>query len=92
MNSLFSQFDLELDKALDVIKTNEAKRVLLHLPDGIKPKAAEMIDYFEKELGDECPEILVWAGSCYGACDLPVEAKNVGVDLMLHWGHSRWKF
>jgi len=90
MSKLVGDYDLELDKAVDEIKNNDAKRVLLHLPDGLKPKADEIQEYIEKEVKDV--EILIWAGSCFGACDIPIEAKNVGVDLLIHWGHSRWKF
>jgi len=90
MNSLSSQYDLEIDKAIDEIKKTNAKRVLLHVPDGIKPLTNKLIEQIESEVKDV--EILIWAGSCYGACDIPIEAKNVGVDLLIHWGHSRWKF
>ena len=33
--------------------------------------------------------IIIWAGSCYGACDTP-DVTNLGVDLLIQWGHSPW--
>ena len=34
--------------------------------------------------------VLIWAGSCFGACDLP-NIKNLGIDLLIQWGHSEFK-
>ena len=35
--------------------------------------------------------IITWTGSCYGACDIPTQVENLGVDLLIQWGHSMWK-
>jgi 2-(3-amino-3-carboxypropyl)histidine synthase len=86
---LVANYDLELERAVNEINEHEPDKVCLHMPDGIKPKANEIIDHLQDQTGVE--EIMVWGGSCFGACDLPVEVKNIGVDLMIHWGHSRWK-
>ena len=34
--------------------------------------------------------VLIWAGSNFGACDLPVDVERAGVDLIIHFGHSPW--
>ena len=81
-------YDLQLDKALNEINSSNAKKVLLHLPDGLRPKAKEIQDYLKEKTKTE---IFIWAGSCYGACDLPIESKNLGVDLIIHFGHTKWK-
>lgn len=85
-----ANYELELEKAKRAVRDNEAERVLLHMPDGVKPQADEVIEKITTSV-DHDFDILVWGGSCFGACDLPVEAENVGVDLLIHWGHSRWK-
>ena len=77
-------YDLELEKAAQEIKKSKAKRVLIQLADGLKPRAKEVQEFLQKETN---AEILVWGGSCFGACDIPLEAKNLGVDLVLQWGH-----
>ena len=77
-------YDLELDKAVTEVQQHEAKRVLIQLADGLKPRAAEVQAYLEEHTK---AEILIWGGSCFGACDIPLEAKNLGVDLVLQWGH-----
>ena len=78
-------YDLELDKAVKEIKKKKAKRVCIQLPDGLKPKAKEIQEHLAKKTD---AEILIWMGSCYGACDVPLEIKRLGVDLLIQWGHS----
>ncbi len=81
-------YDLELNNAVDKIKAEDAKTVCIQLPDGLKPRAQEI----QKHIEDNTEaQVLIWAGSCYGACDLPVEVNNVGVDLLIQWGHSAWR-
>ena len=78
-------YDLELERAVQEIKKNKAKLVCIQLPDGLKPKAQEIVDYLTKETK---ARILIWLGSNFGACDIPIELKNVKVDLLLSWGHN----
>ena len=35
--------------------------------------------------------VLIWAGSCFGACDLPTLPKGMRVDLVVQWGHAGWR-
>ncbi|HIH37575.1 diphthamide synthesis protein [Candidatus Woesearchaeota archaeon] len=80
-------YDLEIDKAAGSIKQYQAKLVCIQLPDGLKPKAAEIKHQLESRTGST---IIIWAGSCFGACDVPLEIKDLGIDLIIQWGHSRW--
>jgi diphthamide biosynthesis enzyme Dph1/Dph2-like protein len=82
-------YSFDLDGAVEEIKENNPKKVLLHLPDGLKPRAKEIQDYLKSKVDSE---ILIWAGSCFGACDLPVESKNIGIDLIIHFGHTKWRY
>ncbi len=79
-------YDLELNKAVEQIKKNNAKLVCIQLPDGLKPKAKEIQEHIEKNTN---ATVIIWLGSCYGACDIP-EIKNLGVDLLVQWGHSEF--
>lgn len=81
-----SKYDLELDKVLKKIKSQKAKKVLVQLPDGLKPKATEIVDYLQENAN---AEIMIWFGSCYGACDVP---PDVDCDLIVQFGHSAWNF
>lgn len=77
-------YNLELEKAIKEIKKQKAKSVCIQLPDGLKPKAKEIVDRIEKETNAKC---VIWANSCFGSCDIP----NLKVDLLIQWGHSKWK-
>lgn len=78
--------DLELGKLFYGIEETGAKTVLVQLPDGLKPKAREIQEEIKKKF--PAVKLTFWAGSCYGACDLP----NVtGFDLLVQFGHSMWK-
>ncbi len=78
-------YDLELEKAVSEIKKQNAKTVLIQLPDGLKPKAKEIADIIESKTK---AKVIIWLGSCYGACDTP---EICGIDLLIQWGHSQWK-
>ncbi len=75
------EYDLELDKVVKEVKKIKAKTVCVQLPDGLKPKATEVVDFLRKNTK---AEIFIWGGSCYGACDVP----NVKVDLLVQFGHN----
>ncbi|MGA3191596.1 MAG: diphthamide biosynthesis enzyme Dph2 [Candidatus Bathyarchaeia archaeon] len=79
-------FDLEEERVKQEILKLGAKRVLIQLPEGLKPEAPHIAKTIEK-LG-VLP--IVSADPCYGACDLAIaEAESLGVDLIIHYGHSK---
>jgi len=80
-------YNLELEKAIKTINKNKSKLVCIQLPDGLKPKAKFIQQEIEKKTK---ATVLIWAGSCFGACDIP-NIKNIGIDLLIQWGHSKWK-
>ncbi|MBU0666374.1 MAG: diphthamide synthesis protein [Nanoarchaeota archaeon] len=82
-------YEINFKNICDKINSESAKRVLLQLPDGLKPQAKEIKEELQKRTD---AQILIWADSCFGACDLPLEAKNLGVDLLIHFGHTKWRF
>lgn len=77
----------ELDKAISEIRKTDAKIVCLQLPDGMKPMAQEIEEKLSTETG---ARILIWLGSNFGACDIPLGLKEMGVDLLISWGHNRF--
>lgn len=79
---------LELSKAIKAIKESKAKTVCIQLPDGLKPKAKLIKEMIEKETN---ATVFIWAGSCYGSCDLPRGLDKTGIDLLIQWGHSEWR-
>ncbi len=77
-------YDLELERVVEQINKVKPKSVLVQLPDGLKPKAKEIVDFIKKETGVKAH---IWLGSCFGACDIP----KVEYDLLIQWGHSEWQ-
>jgi len=77
-------YDLELNKVVAKVKQTKAKTVCIQLPDGLKPEAEKIKHYLEKNTD---AKIIIWLGSCFGACDIP----NIKADLLIQWGHSEWK-
>ncbi len=79
-------FDFEEERLKQEIAKYEAKRVLIQLPDGLKSEGPRLAKLVEKT--GALP--IVSADPCYGACDLATaEAESLGVDLIVHYGHSK---
>lgn len=88
LSELEQKYDLELDKIISKIKAEKVKLVLLQFPDGLKQYATNIVDYLEGKVKNV--EFLIWLGTCYGACDLPVGLDNLKpkIDLSIQFGHN----
>ncbi len=84
-----SEYELELDKILREIKKQRAKLICLQFPRGLANKATEIADFIETNTKAKC---LIWIGPTFGACDLPPLDLYPKVDLLIHFGHTEWKF
>ncbi len=82
------EYELELNRAAAEIEKQNAKVVCIQLPDGLKPEAESIVLELEKQTD---AKIITWLGSCFGACDVPLQVKDLGVDLLIQFGHSEWK-
>jgi 2-(3-amino-3-carboxypropyl)histidine synthase len=79
-------FGFEEETVKQKIHRLGAKRVLIQLPEGLKPEALRLAKIVEK--AGALP--IVSADPCYGACDLATEeAESLGADLLVHFGHSK---
>ncbi len=79
-------FDFEEKRIKQEIAKLGAKRVLLQLPEGLKPEGPRLAKIIE-ETG-ALP--IISADPCYGACDLATaEAERLGIDLIIHFGHAK---
>jgi 2-(3-amino-3-carboxypropyl)histidine synthase len=80
------QFDFEEERVKKEILKLGAKRVLIQLPEGLKPCAP----YLAKIVAKFGALPIISADPCYGACDLATtEAEAIGADLIIHYGHSK---
>lgn len=85
-----SNYDLELSKVIDKIRQTNSKKVCIQLPDGLKPNAKEIKDRITDTFRDKV-NVFIWAGTCFGACDVPNGLDKWGIDLLIQWGHSEWR-
>ena len=80
------KFDFEEERIKREIIRLGAKRVLIQLPEGLKPEGPSLAKIVEKT--GALP--IVSADPCYGACDLATaEAESLGADLIIHYGHAK---
>ena len=100
LEDLEARYELELDRIVQAIQKLEIRnsklegfegvKVLLQLPDGLKPYALVIADYIEQEIRnkklDFSVDLRIWLGDCFGACDLP----DSECDLVVQFGHSEW--
>ncbi len=78
-------FDLEENRLKGEIKKLKPKIVFLQLPEGLKPEAPHLASI----IAEAGATPIVSANPCYGACDLAIsEAKTLGADLIVHYGHT----
>jgi 2-(3-amino-3-carboxypropyl)histidine synthase len=79
-------FDLEEERIRKEIQRLKVKRVLIQLPEGLKPEGPRLAKMVEK--AGALP--MISADPCYGACDIAeAEAESLKVDLIIHYGHSK---
>jgi len=79
-------FSFEEKRLTEEISKLKAKRVLIQLPEGLKMDGPRLAAIAEKAGA----LAFVSADPCYGACDLATQdAESLGVDLIVHYGHSR---
>ena len=80
-------YQIDLQKALEAIEKKNAKIVCIQLPEGMKPYAEEI----EQEITEKTKaRVLIWLGSNFGACDIPLGLQRMGVDLLICWGHNKF--
>ena len=78
-------YKIEIERMVEEVKKRDAKKVLVQLPDGLKPRAREIADAIEAQCD---AKVFIWLGGCFGACDLPMGVDDLGIDLMLAFGHN----
>jgi len=79
-------YQLEEQRILDEVKKRGSKRILLQMPEGLKPIGFRVAKLLEERAK---VEVFVSGDPCYGACDLALIPKQlVHADLLIHIGHA----
>ncbi len=80
-------FEIDTAKILSTIREEGYTFVGLELPEGLRDKAAEIMEEIKAKTG--CG-VVVSSNPCYGACDVDDEAlASLGCEAMFHLGHER---
>ncbi|HLC85895.1 MAG TPA: diphthamide biosynthesis enzyme Dph2 [Candidatus Nanoarchaeia archaeon] len=83
-----SKFDFDLERLSKEINEKKSKKVLIQLPEGMKMYAGEIITVLNNYT--KC-ETIVSGESNWGGCDIALdEARNLKVDLLIHFGHTQF--
>uniref|UniRef100_A0A0V0GCI1 2-(3-amino-3-carboxypropyl)histidine synthase subunit 1 n=1 Tax=Triatoma dimidiata TaxID=72491 RepID=A0A0V0GCI1_TRIDM len=86
IQSLPQNYNFEIHKTIWRIKFLEAKRVALQMPEGLLMFSVRICDIIN-EFTDA--ETVIMGDVTYGACCVDdFTAKALGVDLLIHYGHS----
>jgi len=79
-------YQLEENRVIEEIRKRGSKRVLLQMPEGLKPIGFRLAKLLEKDTG---AEVFISGDPCYGACDLALMPKKaIEADLLVHVGHA----
>ena len=84
LKDLEGKYELELDRIVNKINSQKAKKVLIQLPDGMKPYGPSIVDFLEEKTS---ATISIYLGDCFGACDTP----KTDDELLVQFGHAPWK-
>jgi 2-(3-amino-3-carboxypropyl)histidine synthase len=82
-------YDLEVGRIVSEIRRENPRIVGLQFPEGLKKYAVDVASEIESKTD---AKVIVLVDPTYGACDLKEEqAKKLGVDLLVHFGHTEFK-
>jgi 2-(3-amino-3-carboxypropyl)histidine synthase len=81
-------WDYELDRIVDEVEAQDADKVGLQFPEGLKRRGPAVADDLRERLDDV--RILLSGQPCYGACDLDTYLMR-RTDVFVHFGHSPMK-
>lgn len=86
VQSLPPNYNFELPKTIWRLRQMQAKRVALQMPEGLTMFAVQLCDIIERFTG---ADTVIMGDVTYGACCVDdFTAKALGVDLLVHYGHS----
>lgn len=81
----FSGYDMDLNRAIDLIRKSGAQLVGLQAPEGLKRAMPALARHIEENTKTK---VIISGDPCFGACDVDMQLCGA-VDLMLHLGHAK---
>jgi len=84
-NLEISNYNLDFNEVILNIKKNNYKKILLQIPEGLKPNFKDIINFLESKTNSS---YMISADPCFGACDLYTsEMIDLNVDCAIQLGH-----
>jgi 2-(3-amino-3-carboxypropyl)histidine synthase len=83
------EWDYELDRIVEKADEQDAEKVGLQFPEGLKRRSPAVADDLRERL-DDGVNVLISGQPCYGACDLDTYMMR-RTDVFVHFGHSPMK-
>ena len=84
-NLEISSYNLDFNEVILNIKKNNYKKILLQIPEGLKPNFKDIINFLESKTNSD---YMISADPCFGACDLYTsEMIDLNVDCAIQLGH-----
>jgi 2-(3-amino-3-carboxypropyl)histidine synthase len=81
------ELDLQLNELKKVLQKDKSKRYLLELPEGLKHKAFEIINF----MTDLKKEFVLSIDTTFGACDIyETDLKKSNSQTIIHFGHNKY--
>ena len=81
-------YTFEEDKLIEELTQKKPKRVLLQLPEGIKREGLRISNLIREKTSSE---VILSGEPLWGACDVAVnEAKTLGCDMIIIYGHAKF--
>ena len=83
-------YDFKIKELCQYLRIGGYKRILVQLPEGVKQYAS----IITREIESECKvEVIISGDPSWGACDIPIfEAKRIGINLIVHYGHYPYSY
>ena len=85
VDDLLEEYKLDFERAISEIEKSESDLVMVQFPDGLKQYATAVVDYLGEKTGKE---FIIYFGTCFGACDTPKGFDDLGIDLVVQFGHN----
>jgi len=81
-----NHYDIDLEKAAEIINKKCYTRVILQIPEGLKTHLSKFVEFLECKTK---ASIIMSADPCFGACDiLCSDLKYIDVDFIIQIGHT----
>lgn len=71
------------DHAVEILREMKARKILLQVPDGLKPRVFEFFNKLSPEFN-----VVISGEAFYGACDIGNYTSSHGIDCVVQLGHS----